>query len=310
MWKASSKRHDYFLIFSPLASAVKGTDTAVNNALAFVYVGQNIRSEGILQPDCSGYSLMIPVLEILGLIRENSWYARKLFLTTTEGSNRGSSVLARHLETALKDITQMLQALSPRFLQFFIEELSCKPLIVTSTETGWGAGDIFGQVSHLFLLNNKQIMGLFEKVRNAFEEKRLAVQAHDYVSTRGGEIRELCFIFAPEAKQFLAECVGAKSIQTLLFNEDLELRHKLYHFLSGFIPRTGSIEALCEARASWDIAGDEVRKAISQLSDKGAIALNEDKGDYEIMRDTQPFYRRVVEESYFNPLAQFILGSG
>ncbi len=312
VWKASSKRHDYSSIFSPLVSVVKGTDAAVNNALAFIYVGQNIRSEGILQSDCSGYSSVIPVLEIFGLIRESTWYAHRLFLTTAEGTNRASNVLSHRLEAGRKDLTQMLQALPQRFVQFFIEELSSRPLPITQ-ETRWGIAEVLGRVSHLCLLNNDQIMRLFEKARNAFEEKGLAVRAFDYVSTRGGELRELCSIFALEAKQFLAEYAGAKDFRSPLFSEELELKHRLFHFfhfIGDFTPGTGSIEALCEAAPKWGIDREEVRAAISYLKNKGAVAVDEDKQEYEIKLGGQHFYRRMVEESYFDPLVQYILQSG
>lgn len=57
------------------------------------------------------------------------------------------------------------------------------------------------------------------------------VKMHSYVSSRGGETRELTYIPGPELGMFLWEYLSVENIIGALFPPELEAKHRLYPFL-------------------------------------------------------------------------------
>ncbi|MDI6886179.1 MAG: hypothetical protein QMD22_07560 [archaeon] len=75
-------------------TGVSGTDIhRCLEILKKIYIGQNIRSEGILKSDFSGFEKEIEILTKHGFIKHNEWYSFRLYLTTERGSKIGNTLI-------------------------------------------------------------------------------------------------------------------------------------------------------------------------------------------------------------------------
>jgi len=192
------------------------------DVLLKIYIGQNIRSQGILQEEIEEKEKAQSLLS-KGLIKENHWYRWDLFLTTDEGAQIASTLLRKRLEKKKNELKVKFKGIPKRALTFIIKRPSYlynnlvfstdRPLII------WAEDKI---------LCDGRLWILRDKIFTVLREMGFCVKTYMYVSTRGGELRELCYVLSPEIHSFLLDNF---SVTDFTSNERNAL--KLYSFLTG-----------------------------------------------------------------------------
>ncbi|MBO3842213.1 MAG: HEPN domain-containing protein [Candidatus Brockarchaeota archaeon] len=173
------------------------------NILLKVYIGQNVRGEpaGILQSEFKEEGEQIVRLIKKGLIALIGWYNLTLYITTMKGSIIAEDLIIKRIAENEKQLQDMLKEIPERVLGFFIRRfisndlsfLSEGPPYVTQYDEKWE-----NQV-----LEDGRIWVLWRKLFDSLVSIGLCVKAHSYVSTRGGEIREVRYAISPEVKKYL-----------------------------------------------------------------------------------------------------------
>jgi len=162
-----------------------------------IYIGQNIRKEGILQSELYGQE-QIQSLRSKKLIRENHWYLYQ-FLTTNEGSEFGSKLVIERIKDKEEELQNKLRDIPQRALSFFIKRHISKKLVFSIEKPRW---------SNLWedhILADNRIWILWDRLLSALEALGLCVKTYNYVATRGGELRDLCYVISYEVQEFLTK---------------------------------------------------------------------------------------------------------
>ena len=313
----SSKRHDYYRLFPPVIPLAKMESVTLRDALAFVYIAQNVRDGcGVLKQDMS-YLAESEVLTVLGLIEERRWYGLSGFVTTREGESVARFVLEQRLKAVRNELIVLLNSLPKKLAGFLVRECAL-PSWVAGGDWGraekrpqYGFGFACGrgrtdEPAHPCLLEDERVLGERNKLFQAFVAKSLMVKVHSYVSTRGGEMRELVYVPAPELKGFFQEYLTTENIRDPLFPTELETKHQLYHFLLPPYEAFERAELKLPGLESL-VQGEEVRgraqKALDKLSKAGLIIEREGK----LLVSNRTDYREAVRKEYFLPLVDSLL---
>lgn len=160
-----------------------------------IYIGQNIRKEGILQSELYGQEQIQSLLS-KNLIKENHWHLNQ-FLTTDEGSELGSKLVLERIKDKEEDLQNKLRDIPQRALSFFVKRHISKKLVFSTEKPRW---------SNLWedhILADSRIWVLWDRLLSALEALGLCVKTYNYVSTRGGELRDLCYVLSSEVQEFL-----------------------------------------------------------------------------------------------------------
>lgn len=92
-----------------------------------IYIGQNIRSEGVLSSDFANEKTQVEMLLRKNLIKENHWYFKQ-YLTTERGSQIAKELLVYELETKKDEIRKILDSIPKNLLKFLLLEHFAKSL--------------------------------------------------------------------------------------------------------------------------------------------------------------------------------------
>lgn len=176
-------------------------DARVCDTLLKIYIGQHIRESGILQFEFKEEREQIKKLLQEVLITENRWYSLALYITTEKGTIVAKEILRERIKENDKRLQVMLEQIPEKVLGFFIKRFVSNnlsfaaegPLSVTSYDEKWE--------NHI--LADGRVWVLWEKFFDSLVSIGLCVEAHSYVSTRGGETRELNYVLSPEIKEYL-----------------------------------------------------------------------------------------------------------
>ena len=160
-----------------------------------IYIGQNIRKEGILQSEIYGHKQIQKLLS-RGLIIEKHWY-RNQFLTTDEGSELGKKLAMERIRNKEEELQNMLGDIPPKALGFFVKRHISKELAFSTEKPRWS----YTWEDHI--LADNRIWILWDRLFSILDSLGLCVKTHDYVSTRGGELRDLCYVISPEIRELL-----------------------------------------------------------------------------------------------------------
>lgn len=201
-----------------LSSGAKGV-------LLKIYIGQNIRDEGILQ---SEIRKTIEVQELLSkkLIRENSWHLDQ-FLTTEEGSVLASEMVKEKLAANKTNLFKRIKATVPdRVTNFFVRRYMPENLAFPAEKEYFDQNTKYLATWEDTLVADGRIWILWNVFFESLISFELCVKTLDYVSTRGGETRLYHYVLSSEVRDLL---VG--KFQGTDFSSDEEKALKLYHFL-------------------------------------------------------------------------------
>ena len=195
-----------------------------------VYVGQNINKSGILQSQIKEKE-EIPALISEGLIKENHWYLDQ-FLTTNKGSEIGKTLVKTRIEKNENSLQTMLQEIPKKVLGFFMKRHVSKRLVFSTRKLvpTKSLQFIFIHSWEDYLLANARIWILWDKFLTSLESVGLCVKTCNYVSTRGGELRDLRYVISPEIQEFLVDRYAVSD-----FTPSQESALELYPFLMSSI---------------------------------------------------------------------------
>jgi hypothetical protein len=191
----------------------------VQEVLLKVYVGQNINRAGILQSEIKEKEEIRTLLSD-GLIKENHWYLSQ-FLTTDKGSSLGKTLVMKKIEESQSQLQKMLQDLPQKVLGFIVRRYISKKLVYNTQKPR------FSDCWEDRVLVDGRIWILWDKFFASLESAGLCVKTYDYVSTRGGELRDIYYVISPEIQEFLVKRYSVSD-----FTHDQEDVLKLYPVLT------------------------------------------------------------------------------
>jgi hypothetical protein len=108
--------------------------TREKEVLLKIYIGQNIRNEGVLRSDIKEIQLA-QSLRSKGLIKENRWYRHQLLLTTDEGSRFGKELVAKRIDERKEQLEDKICEIPKRTLGFFIKRHISKKISIFHDKT-------------------------------------------------------------------------------------------------------------------------------------------------------------------------------
>lgn len=313
----SSRKHDYYRMFSPIVDL----PSTANDALAFVYIAQFVRADGpgragVLDSDCRQFEREIMHLVLQGAIKGASWVSLRGYATTPEGDVRASAIVQERLNASEDALRQLLDRMPDNFLRFFYEEVLGPEYIgdawVISRSAGTGFRDnLLAQedCSHLCLLNDARVKEMRDEVMDAISRFGLAMKARSYVSSKGGRVDDLTYVPASEVRGQFRQYMETRGLlySESLFTGDLELAHKLYHVLSGpapdILPIAGEKARALEYAEDQGIRGDYLEKVLREFVSNGLIR---EEGDGWVIPQHQP-YQKALMEGFYLPLVKHVL---
>ncbi len=216
------------------------------NVLKYIYVGQNIREEGILQSDKylqqpSFFKIVNQLLK-LRFIKENKWYNHFLYLVTNEARALASELIKEHIDRNKITVQKELDKYPRLLLNFLIQEYISKGLNFKINIVQYFVGNWKDE----FLLT-ENILEFWENLFQIIQTKELCVITHYYVSTRGGELREEKYVISSELRNFLLELCPEEGL-----TEDEKDYAKLYYLLNEKIKYRKKDDVIT-------VSGDELR---------------------------------------------------
>jgi hypothetical protein len=233
--------------------------------LVRIYIGQNVRSEGILQSE-----MLFPeaTKELLskGYIRENRWYGCQ-YLTTQIGSILSSKKVTERIQRDYTKILDNYKVIPKRVLSFFVKRYVSKGLNFSTIKGDFDQNVFFsGSWEDAVLVDGRIWMfwnGFFEPL----VAYGLCVKTHNYVSTKGGKLSSLEYVISSEVQNWLV-----REFKDLDFSLEEEKTLRLYPFLTK-IKRILLIKDLNEARVqfykmlrNYELTEDQVAAIIGEMS--------------------------------------------
>jgi len=194
-----------------------GISPETQKVLLKIYMGQNIRVEGILQSEIKEEEQKELLLS-RGLIKENHWYLHQ-FLTTERGSDLGRRLVEKRIRETENQLVEKLGTLPRKVIAFFIRRYVSKKLAFSTERPYLGMGGLWED----FILGDSRIWVLWDRFFSSLESVGLCVKTWNYVSTRGGHTKDLCYVISPEIKEFLTSTYSSISDFTSLQENTMKL---------------------------------------------------------------------------------------
>ncbi|HUV02572.1 MAG TPA: hypothetical protein VMW67_03885, partial [Desulfobacteria bacterium] len=171
-----------------------------------IYIGQNIRDEGILQSDFDEFDTT-PVAKLLkrNYIERSQFYARHVYCTTEKGSKIGKIVVTNLIDENKERIERFLAGLPQKVLNFIIHE-QCINENFSRFIYPVDANDISDYNWKDHLRKSSKIHRVWTAVLMKLEEFGLCIITNSYVGKgRDDGIREQYYVISPEVFEFLVE---------------------------------------------------------------------------------------------------------
>lgn len=171
------------------------------NLTSYIYIGQNIRNEGILQDD----EKIKKNKEITDLLLKNNillskkWYSLNLYILTNFGIEIGEILIKEELEKNKEYIKKDLEKHHQLLIGFLVHNYFSEDLSFYLDDGGelWDWRDC--------ILRDSRIKREVKKIFTNLIDLNLCVKTHDYVSTRRGEKRGLRYVISAEIRKFLLD---------------------------------------------------------------------------------------------------------
>lgn len=270
-----------------------------------IYIGQNINQAGILQSEIREKEETQTLLSE-GLIKENHWYLYQ-FLTTDKGSNIGKTLVMKKIEEVQNQLQKMLKDIPQKFLCFVVKRYISKKLSYKTQKP------YFIDSWEDRVLTDGRIWILWEKFFMSLESAGLCVETHDYVSTHGGEIRDLHYVISSEVQEFLV-----KTYSGVDFSEDQEYVLKLYSVLtsaSRYFTKDDidfARQQFYELLKRYSITEDRIAGIINDMNKSGITSeyrgLLSEKKPFDII-DLNRF-QIYLDKNIIEPAVGILLGKG
>jgi len=186
----------------------------------FIYIGQNIRDEGILKDD-PVLKEDVTILDSLidhGIVERNRWYKFEVLRISYRFTVIMRTILENQLRGKRGEIQSTLQTIPENVLSFLVYEYLSKGLSFPVTKD-W----IYDWMSPL--VQNETIKRSKMVFFTTLIDLGFCVRTNSYVSTRGGELRDEEFVISAEVRKLLQEITSHKELPTRLV--DLAAIHNL-----------------------------------------------------------------------------------
>jgi hypothetical protein len=187
-----------------------------------IYIGQNIRSEGILQSEILNQTEAQELLSE-GLIKENHFYKFSQFLTSEKGSLLASGIVKRKIQES--KAKEKIAMVPEKALGFFNKRFVSKQLSFR-TEKEYFNVFLNPDSWENSILANDRVLFLWKHYFDTLISLELCIKTLGYVATRGGETRGYYYVISPEVQSFLV-C----ELATVDFTPAEESTLRLYTFL-------------------------------------------------------------------------------
>lgn len=181
-----------------------------------IYIGQNIYvGHGILRHDFYKFGTKpISLLLEHDYIEEVQWYSHHLYHTTEKGSKIGRIVVTNLIDEKKSELEGFLNKQPQKDLNFVIQEHIVKSKYEKFTYSVH-ARDLSVLESNNWIkpfIVDGRIHIAWTSVLFGLEVLGLCVRTNNYVSTRGGELREENYVISSEVFDFLVENCPEKSL--------------------------------------------------------------------------------------------------
>lgn len=184
----------------PDSSLEKKLNEEQLNVALYIYIGQNIRESGILTQD-SYLTQMDPIVQFLldqEIVEQGRWYKFDVLTISYRYMVELKEIVMKKLQNKKEKLLSALRLIPESILSFFVFE--------------YLADDISFPVEKDWLFDWRDILlknGEVKKYKRTFFkiliDHGFCVGTHSYVSTRGGELRDLEYAISAEIKNVLAE---------------------------------------------------------------------------------------------------------
>jgi len=194
-----------------------------------IYIGMNIRDPGIRRQDFYKYSHEpIDTLIKQNYIEETGWYSHILYHTTKKGSEIGKTLVTKLIDQNKDKIVRFLSKQPQKVLNFVIQNhVIIKDYEKFSYAVYARDLSVLGRNDWVeSFIKDDRIHRAWTSVLSQLEALGLCVRTWDYVSTRGGELREKNYVISPEVFAFLVEHCPKEDL-----NEEEYENCRVYDFL-------------------------------------------------------------------------------
>lgn len=212
--------------------------------LKYIYIGENIRNEGILQNDDFINEHMGECSFLLEseFIEEKKWYNHNLYKVSPQARKTGRELVEEAVGKGRDNIKDELKNQPQKLISFLVREY-------IDNELTFGKDKASAWDWKRLILENDEVEKVRKFLFSTLGDGGLCVVTRSYVSTRGGELREECFVISPEIRAFLFDIYLTGGL-----NQDEEAYCKLYDML------LSKLLFLSNEAASIEINGDEIRR--------------------------------------------------
>ena len=231
-----------------------------------IYIGQNIRSEGIRKKHFKQEQLLTieKLITLHKLVEESNFYKTNVIKTTEKGETFGKEIIQEILNKTKELLLKELKNIPKPVLEFLFFDYPC-PIYEISGERNYFSS------WKVFLINIEKINENVNKLSDILSKFDLEVKTHYYVSTRGGETRNLHIIFPYELKDFLI-------ISNLInhgLSEDVKEQIKLFYILFKIKEILNIEDYDARRRNYWTMLQDtkidetKIKQIIDKFNNKG-----------------------------------------
>ena len=187
----------------------------------YIYIGQNVRDEGILRNDPH----LVQESEILrslldeGIVEESRWYQLDLLNISYRFTVEIGEVLRNRLQERKEELRSALRNVPENLLSFLVFDYVSLDLAFPVETEEW----VFDWRE--VILRRKRVKDYTEAFFRILIDSQFCVVTNSYVSTRRGEIREKSYVINADVRKILEEITPKRSFPSSM--QELAQIHKL-----------------------------------------------------------------------------------
>ena len=293
------------------------------DALAYVYIAQYVRSDGpsragVLEtPDCQRYYGQLKELVSKGEVQRARWRDLEGFITTTQGGTHARQTVLKRLASHAERVGRELSQIPRQLLQYILQDVILADGVSVGEEGRAVRPDIgpwrenlpplSPRPTYWCLLTDRDVIGRRDSLFQLLQTMGLMVTAYDYVSTRGGELREFRYVPACELQTFCRDYLVRAGLAGNLWPPEMEEMHLVFHLLDsrkGPLPIQAQLDQTVPVRYR-----ESVSDFISECLAKGVLTESADStgAPYFKANDTV-WYENERARRYRKPLVDFLVG--
>jgi hypothetical protein len=244
--------------------------TKESDVLLEIYIKQHIRREGVLASDFSNRKEIIAQLRNFGYIEPLRYYKFDTLLCTENGAISAGKSLQESIQKRRDNIKSIIDQIPKPVLRFLARDC------VRDSSTWPVNRDYFTFFDWRRIpLEDDRIWTISFKLFSDFETEGLVLRTSDYVSTRGGELRESKFTFSSEVNSILKEAVSnsigltvdeSKPFRIAYFLQDVSPYFAAY---KGADPR----ELVWQKMEAYFLSEEDLKKTLQLFSEKQVTSV-------------------------------------